>query len=269
MVAGVDRERRARKWTGAVLAAGAGAAALGAATASNSAVTPCWVDHGAVVAAAAFGDIAGDFIIDLSRPASALHVTRANSDGIVADAATGPLTIAGQTIGAYRMAVAGLDLETASFDTAINGIIGWDVLGRYDVTLDLRGGQCRLTLADPGPRAAHIGTRTTLEEIGGAPAVHAVVSDGVSALSGEFRIDTGHAATRVREAHLSRPASRPADPVRLRALSLDGVLFEQIPAAAGGEATDGLGGSIGTAVWRGAVLRLSRARGEVDLRLAP
>jgi hypothetical protein len=37
--------------------------------------TRCWVDNGAVIAPAAFGDIAGDFIFDLSAPQSVLHST--------------------------------------------------------------------------------------------------------------------------------------------------------------------------------------------------
>ena len=55
----------------------------------------CWVDHGALVAAVSFGDIAGDFILDVSTPKSALHLTRAQGDGIDAVSAVRPLVIAG------------------------------------------------------------------------------------------------------------------------------------------------------------------------------
>jgi hypothetical protein len=249
---------------GALNAATAVAAALwlvAGAGAGRAGTIPCWVDHGAVVAAAAFGDIAGDFIIDLSRPVSALHVTRANLDGIDAQTATGRLDLAGRRLEAVTWPVVDLDPETRAFDTTINGIIGWDVLGRYAVTLDLRGGGCRITLSMPRRR----GRGLLLTMVGGAPAVAARIADSTSARSGLFWIDTGRLASRIAGAALSRPMPAGGAPGRLRALSLDGALIEQIPAepAAGSAAAS----AIGVGVWQGAWLSIDPAARRLRLRV--
>jgi hypothetical protein len=231
---------------------------------ARAGVTRCWLDHGAVVAPAAFGDIAGDFIIDLSRPVSALHATRANMDGITADAARRPLTLAGERIADVSLAVVDLDAQTRSFDTVINGALGWDVLGRYAVELDLRGGRCRLSLAPAGRMVRRRGARLPLAQIGGAPAVRATVTDGIDAKEGLFLIDTGQEAVRVSEARLSRPqAGKDKDaPIRLRAASVGGALVEQAPAAILDSPTPGVAGTLGLAIWRDGLLRLDPVRGQ-------
>jgi hypothetical protein len=250
------------------IARGLGAAAalcalLAPAAAATAGATRCWLDHGAVVAPAAFGDIAGDFIIDLSRPASALHDTRANADGITADAARGPLTVAGERIADLDLAVVDLDAETRVFDTVINGVIGWDVLGRYAVELDLRRGRCRLTLAAAGRTVRRLGAALPLTQVYGAPAIPAAVTDGLGAREGLFLIDTGQEAVRVADARLSRPrAGKDRDaPVQLRAASVGGALIEQVPAAIMDPPASGAVGTFGLSVWRGGVLWLDPARG--------
>ena len=252
-----------------VIVRGLRAAALGvllsSAGGASAGVTRCWLDHGAVVAPAAFGDIAGDFIIDLSRPASALHDTRANADGITSDVAHRPLALAGERIPDLGLAVVDLDAETRAFDTVINGVIGWDVLGRYAVELDLRGGRCRLRLAPADSTVRRPGASLRLAPVDGAPAVRAAVTDGVSAREGLFLIDTGQEAVRVAGASLSRPrAGKDKDaPVQLRAASVGGVLVEQVPAAVMNPSAPGVAGALGLSVWRGGVLRLDPVRGRL------
>lgn len=241
-------------------------ALLAAAGGARAGATRCWLDHGALVAPAAFGDIAGDFIIDVSRPASALHDTRAGADGIATDAARGPLTLAGERTDDLDLPVMDLDARTRPFDTVINGVIGWDVLGRYAVRLDLRRGGCRLRLS----RARRIARRAgalPLVEVGGAPAIPAAVSDGVNARSGLFLIDTGQEEVSVADARLSRPRSgKDKDaPVRLRAASLGGVLVENVPGAVMEPLVGGVAGALGLSVWRGGVLDLDPARRRVSL----
>ncbi|HSZ53092.1 MAG TPA: hypothetical protein VK801_16110 [Caulobacteraceae bacterium] len=243
-----------------------------AASDARAGATPCWIDHGAVVAPAAFGDIAGDFIIDLSRSSSALHETRANMAGITAESARAPLSLAGERIADVSLAVVDLDTETRAFDTVINGVIGWDVLGRYAVELDLRNGRCRLSLTSPHHQVRRLaGPALSLVEVGAAPALAAAVSDGVSAREGLFRIDTAHEAVEVAQARLSRPkaGADQATPVRLRAVSVAGALVEQVPAEVMDPAVPGVDGSLGLSVWRGGVLRLDPAERRVTFRSPP
>jgi hypothetical protein len=244
-------------------------ALMGAGEGARAGETPCWIDHGAVVAPAAFGDIAGDFIIDLSRSSSALHDTRANMSGITAETARGPLSLAGERMADVSLAVVDLDTETRAFDTVINGVIGWDVLGRYAVELDLRKGRCRLSLASPHHQVRRLSDAAlSLVEVGGTPALLAAVSDVVSAQEGLFRIDTAHEAVAVTSARLSRPKTGKdeAAPVRLRAVSVAGALVEQVPGAVMDPAVSGVAGSLGLSVWRGGVLRLDPVGRRVTFR---
>lgn len=249
-------------------AAGALFAWAAMATSVDAKSTSCWIDHGAVVAPAAFADIAGDFIIDLSRPASALHDTRARADGITAATAFGPLTLAGEHVARFELAVVDLDAETRPFDTVINGVIGWDVLGRYVVELDLRRGRCRLTLVPPHRRRPSVAKGLQMDEVGGAPALPAAISDGLETRAGLFRIDTGQDAVEVADARLSRPkvGKDAAAPIRLRAVSVDGALIEQAPAAVMESPIPGVLGGLGLSVWRGGILRLDPVEGRVIFR---
>jgi hypothetical protein len=146
--------------------------------------------------------------------------------------------------------VVDLDAQTRPFDTSINGVIGWDVLGRYAVTLDLRAGRCRMTLASPGRLKR--GLRLVI--VDGAPAVSARIADDRSSRSGVFLIDTARAVSRIADSALSRPMPTGGASVRLRAVSIGGRLFEEVPAEPMAEtpATS----AIGTGVWTGALLVL-------------
>ena len=67
--------------------------------------TACWFENGAVVAPAAIGGIAGDYVIDLSAPRTLLHVDVAQGAGFVETALTLPVRLAGQSVDAAPIAV--------------------------------------------------------------------------------------------------------------------------------------------------------------------
>jgi hypothetical protein len=228
--------------------------------------TACWFENGAVVVPAAFGDIAGDFILDASAPASLLHTTTAGTFGIEAPTTRATLRLAGVRRVKFAMRVADLDGRTRPFVTGISGVIGADALMPF--VIDIATSPCRVRLsrrAKPTPASM----RLPLRIVGGALAVKAAISDGASARQGWFAIDTGSATTRVADAGLSRsPAEGTDPPVRLRALSLGGLLFEQIPAGLTADPVAGLSGSIGEAVWSRFRLRLDPRRGWLEFRPA-
>ena len=232
----------------------AGAARAGAAR--------CWIDRGAVVVAAAFGDIAGDFILDASAPRSLLHLTRARSDGIDAPAATRRLVVAGERIDGLEMTVADLDARSIGFPTSINGVIGDDVLRRFVVEIDFE--PCRIVLGRRLPAPWKGATRLAVRETGGVPAINASISDGLTSRAGLFAIDTARAPSRIAAARLSRPA-RSGAAVRLRALGLANEIFEQTPAELAPDTSGGVQDSIGTAAWSRWRIRLDLKRGWLDL----
>jgi hypothetical protein len=234
----------------------------------------CWIDKGAVVAAASFGDIAGDFLIDLSAPTSALHVTRAQEDGLDGPAARGDLVLAGRHIVGVTLPIADLDPRTARFDTTINGVIGVDLLRRFIVEID--PSPCRLRLLRRPLRPWSGADRLAVREAGGRPLAAARVTDGTRVRAGVFAIDTADWETALTGARLSRPQSADAPaPVRLRAVEVGGRLVEQAPArvqpppeAASGDAVEGAAtadGAIGMAVWSRWRLRVDFRGGWLDL----
>lgn len=231
----------------------------------------CWIDKGALVASASFGDIAGDFVIDLSAPVSQLHVTRAQMDGLDGPAATRTLILAGQRTAGFTMAIDDLDARTGHFDTVINGVIGVDLLRRF--TVEIAPSPCRLRLfRTRAPRLARR-VRLPLLDPGGAPRVPALVTDGTRVRTDALAIDTAHWISRIDGARLSRPPATPpappafageagAPPIRLRALELAGRLFEQVPADIAGPDTPE---AIGMAIWSNFRLRLDIQSGWLDL----
>ncbi len=218
-----------------------------AASGARAGETRCWLDKGAVVLPAAFGDIAGDFVLDLARPVSALHDTRANMNGLTGTSATAVLSVAGVGFGRTTLPILDLDPQTARFDTTINGILGADILRGRVLTLDFRGGRCRLTLGKRLPAGRGGAMRVPLAWVGGMPAAKAVVSDGVKARPGLFALGTARAATLIGRGSLSRPA-KGDDQIRIRAVEFDGALFEQTPAEIGPAPDSELAGALGTAV---------------------
>ena len=214
------------------------------------------MDNGAVVVAASFGDIAGDFILDAAAPKSLLHLTRAQSDGIDAPSASRPFVLAGEHIANLEMTVSDLDARSRAFDTTINGVIGDDVLRRFVV--EIAFSPCRITLYRHRPAPMAETSTLRVSEAAGIPAIHASISDGTQSRAGLFAIDTARSASQIAGAALSRsaPESGPKPPVRLRALAVAGRLFEQTPAGVSLAAPGALQGSIGTAVWSHWRLRL-------------
>ena len=236
--------------------------------------TRCWFENGALVVPAAFGDIAGDFILDVSAPRSQLHVTRAQSAGIVADHARADLRLAGERIRRFDMKVADLDARSHGFTTNIAGVLGADAAAPF--TADIDFSPCRVRLRRGRPAHLGGGYRLKVQEVAGVPAVEAAISDGAVSRQGLFAIDTASAGTRVSGGRLSRapptgvdPTDRDTPPARLRALSLAGLLFEQTPAGLASDAPPAPDGAIGNSVWSRFHVRLAIGRGwlEVSPRL--
>ncbi|HWF00488.1 MAG TPA: hypothetical protein VG248_11880 [Caulobacteraceae bacterium] len=207
------------------------------------------MDHGAVVVSAAFGPIAEGFLLDLSAPGSALHDTIAQAHDFTQPTARASLRVGGVSLGEVEMPVADLDARTRPFDSVVAGALGWDVWRRFDLDLDLRGGECRLRLwrrASPADPAL--------------VSLRAEASDGLIVRSGAFRLDPTRSQTRVAGSMLSRQDPSGETPVRLRALVVDGALVEQAPAALAPAPPDGAAGVIGSAALSGGRLRIRGGR---------
>ncbi|HEY1448394.1 MAG TPA: hypothetical protein VGF33_07635 [Caulobacteraceae bacterium] len=224
--------------------------------------TACWFENGAVVVPAAFGDIAGDFILDASAPASLLHVTTAQTFGIETPTTRGALRLAGERVAGFEMTIADLDARAKPFLTGIAGVIGADALGPF--VTEIATSPCRVRLSRRAGRKAAL--RLPLHMVNGVPTVRAAISDGASSRQGWFAVDTGAGPSLIADARLTRtPAAGTDPPVRLRALSLGDALFEQTPAGLMADQPPGLAGSIGMAVWSRFRLRLDPRRGWLEL----
>ena len=227
---------------------------IGLAGAARAGETGCWFDNGAVVVPAAFGDIAGDFLIDPAQPKSALHVTSAEMFGITGASARGTLRLAGRRITGLTVKIVDLGALARPFPAGLAGVIGADALAGHWLVIETA--PCRVWLDGRRPR----GRGLSLRRVAGSWAVKAAISDGVRARQGWFAVSTAAWPSQIAGAALARqPAPGSDPPVRLRALSLGGRLFENLPAAVIDHAPAGLDGSIGMAVW-------SRFRVGLDLR---
>jgi hypothetical protein len=231
------------------------------AAAARGGTAKCWFENGAVVVPAAFGDVAGDFLLDLSAPASELHQTNAASAGMTGVSARARIKIAGLRTAPVILAITDLDGRGRPFTAGLTGVIGADVLAPYvvEITTD----PCAVTLTHERRPSWPGAFRLPLRRIGGAPAVRAAVSDGAASGSGWFAIDTAAYGVRVSAAAYARtPAPRDdprlEPPARLRALSLGGLLFENLPAWVAPDAKPSLAGAIGEAVWSRYRLRIGR-----------
>jgi len=243
-------------------------AAAGSARAGEA---PCWYEHGAVVVSARLGDIAGDFLLDLSAPQSQLHETRAQGDGIADKEVTRPLILAGRPLGERRFVVVDLDARNRGFPTEISGVIGADALAGYVADLSLR--PCRIGVwRDHAPRFRG-GRHVTLHTLAGTPTVEARVFDGADAATGLFAIDTGsqgvrvagHAAMLARTPRGVDAASRATPPARLAALTLAGARLQNVPAGLEPSAPAERLGGIGNTVWERYRVRIDLRRGVLEL----
>jgi hypothetical protein len=221
--------------------------------------TRCWFENGAVIAPAAIGDMAGDYVVDLSAPRTLLHNTKAQMAGITTEAIALPVEVAGLKVPAVSVTIADLDDRGAGFVTPIAGVIGMDVLAGHSVEIDFA--DCKVRIDQPWRARRQV--VLPVEVVDGLPTIVAAVSDGPKALRGAFAIDTAsRAMTRLstRDAEFAgrlAPNARHKAPARLRALSISGVLAENVPATLADDLPEGVNGALGTALWARHRLRLS------------
>jgi hypothetical protein len=231
--------------------------------------TDCWFENGAVVAPAVIGVMAGDYVIDLSAPRTLLHNTKAQMEGILEPEVTTSVRVAGLRASAVSVKIANLDARGAGFVTPIAGVIGMDVLAGHSVEIDFA--RCRLRIDRPWRASRQVVFPVSMIE--GLPTVMAGVSDGPHAFYGAFAIDTASTAmTRLstRDAGATgklNPAARHQAPAKLRALSIGGVLAENVPATLADDLPEGVNGTLGTGLWGRHRLRLDA--GGRTLSVAP
>lgn len=231
---------------------------LSLAGAARAGETGCWFENGAVVAPAVIGDMAGDYVIDLSAPRTLLHETKAQMAGILEPETPLPVEIAGLKAAAV-VRIADLDARGAGFVTPIAGVIGMDVLAGHSVEIDFA--DCRLRIDKPWRARRQV--VFPVEVVQGLPTITAAVSDGPTALRGAFAIDTAsRAMTRLSNRDAATTGkldagARNKAPARLRALSIGGVLAENVPASLAEDLPDGVTGTLGTALWARHRLRLA------------
>ena len=239
--------------------------------------TRCWIDQGALIAPAAYGAIAGDFVIDLSAAHSRLSDSRANAEGLEGPAASAVLRLAGDARADFPMTIADLDAETRGFDTVVNGVLGADAFaGRV---LEVSFSPCRLRItARPGPPLKGA-ARLPVSEAGGVPLVPARIGDGLRVREGLFALGTGRWSSLVAGARPARPPPAAAavvaageapagsddPPGRLRAVEFAGRLVEQAPARPTNEKPEGARGVLGLSVLSGANWRWDQARRRLEV----
>lgn len=228
------------------------------ATIAHAGETACWFENGAVVAPAVIGDMAGDYVIDLSAPRTLLHQTRAQMAGLTEPDFTARVAVAGTATEAVSVKIVNLDARGAGFVTPIVGVIGMDVLAGHSVEIDFA--HCRLSIDRPWRARRQV--VFPVEMVQGLPTVSAGVSDGPKAFRGTFAIDTGSLAMArlsTRDASATGkldPSARHKAPARLRALSIGGVLAENVPASLADDLPEGVNGALGTGLWARHRLRL-------------
>lgn len=243
--------------------------ALGA-QAARAGEAACWFENGAVVIAAEVGGVAGDWLLDPSAPHTLLHETRAQMEGL---AATFPASarFAGESLSGLQVTVADLDDRAPGFATPIAGVLGADVLARFVVDIDFA--PCWVRFSTGPGRTPGRGARVLrLATAGGIPVLTAAVSDDRRARQGLFAIDlSSRASVRLTGADFRPPskaateAPRGIAPGRLRALSMDGQLFEETSAALAPDLDQALAGALGTDLWSRWRIRLDIRRGRLWL----
>lgn len=235
--------------------------ALSLGAAAHAGETTCWFENGAIVAPAVIADMAGDYVIDLSAPRTLLHETRAQMAGLTEPEFIASVQVAGLKTPDVSVKIADLDARGAGFVTPIAGVIGMDVLAGHSVEIDFA--RCQLRIDRPWRARRQV--VFPVEVIDGLPTVPAAVSDGPRAFSGAFAIDTASLAMArlsTRDAGATGkldPNARHKAPARLRALSIGGVLAENVPASLADDLPEGVAGTLGTGLWARHRLRLDAA----------
>lgn len=226
--------------------------ALGGAGAARAGATRCWIDDGALVVAASFGGMAGDFLVETAAPYSQVNQTEASAAGYDESFAVGTLRLAGHRLDGVRLPLVSLDALPQT-DTAILGVIGQDVLARYDVRV--RFSPCRVTLSRPR-RGGERGLRVV--RLAGLPAVQTRYGDGLERRAEPMLIGTGRWESLIPRAQLSRTAADGAHPpIRLTWIDVKGRRLAPAPAGLAEAPVGTLGLSVWSR-WRG--FRLTRGR---------
>lgn len=208
----------------------------------------CIYERGVVVVPASVAGMAGDYILDTGSVDTQLHETKAQMAGVTGDAVRARVLLAGLNLPDRLVAVVDLDARTVAFPTPIAGVIGADLLGAYVV--DVRFDPCRVTIRRPRQAGRFTGgVAMPMGGTSGPASVRAAVADGPHALAGEMVLSTGaDAPLRIRQSVVNAPAASEAllphggGRATLRALSLGGALFENVPA---GLTPDGDGARLG------------------------
>ncbi|WP_300577921.1 hypothetical protein [Phenylobacterium sp.] len=211
----------------------------------------CWYEEGVIVVPAMVAGAAGDYILDTGAPRSELHDTRAQGMGLSGDATQGEVDIGGFRFPDRTLAIVSQDARTYAFPTPIAGIIGADVLRAVIVDVDFR--PCRVELHAPAeaPAPRPGGQGLALSWTSGRPVVWAALSDGATARRIQVAPSSGlDAAVRLAPGEVTSMAApeslAPYETGRaaLRALSLGGVLFENLQAGLSGEEVSAVGPGI-------------------------
>jgi len=243
-----------------------------AGAAASAGETACWLDRGVLVVPAALGDVAGDFILDLSAPKSELHLTAALAAGVETPVDVATLRLAGLALERARFDVVSLNARTWGFPTNIVGVIGADVLAPFVVDIDFH--PCRVTIwtGHVPPLAGAVAL--PIRPLDGAPSLTATAFDGRTAVSGPFAIDTGSAGVRISDAKAAYSRAPAGDdwawrldpPARLAELRMPGEVLSNVRAALQPSAQPDVIGSVGTDVWsRYAKIRIDQRSGRLEL----
>lgn len=203
--------------------------------------TACWFENGAIVAPAAIADMAGDFVIDLSAPRTLLHNTKAQMSGYADIELSLPVRLAGQRVEATPIRVADLDYRGVGFIAPIAGVIGADILNRYQVVIDFA--PCRLRLEPWGQTQHPGGPALPVTLVGGVATVQATASDGFTSLTGAFALDTASNGGVRARGDAEGPRQTPVG--MLAGLSLDGRLRQRVVAVRAGDLPQGVAGALG------------------------
>jgi hypothetical protein len=227
----------------------------------------CWFENGAVVVPAEVGGVAGDWLLDPSAAHTLLHETRAQMEDLP-PIFTASAHVAGESLEGLQVTVADLDGRAPGFATPIAGVLGADVLGRFVVDLDFA--PCRVRFSSGRGWRAPRGSRSLpLSFVDGLPTVLAAVSDDRRARQGPFAIDwSSRAAVRLTGGTFNRPREIPprsVAPARLRALSIDGDLYEEVSAALAPDIDPSIAGALGVDLWSRWRLRLDMTGGRLWL----
>jgi hypothetical protein len=152
------------------------------------------------------------------------------------------------------MPVEALDARTHAFPIPIAGVLGADLLAGQ--VLDVRPDPCRVRLEPAGgPRSGGL----PVALLDGVPYVQAAASDGKRSVSGLFRVSTGSPVV----------TSALAEGSALRALSVNGQLFENLAAATAATPDANAAGAIGEPVWSHWRMRLDLKRKRLWLAPEP